>query len=51
MKGTMGIKEVIYLIIGIIIIILALMFFGFFDEIKIGLVDFFRSNSLLESLK
>ena len=49
-KGEIGIKEVIYLIIAVLVIILALLFLGFFDEIKEGLVNFF-SGSILETFR
>ncbi len=50
-KGEIGIKEVIYLIIGILVIILVLVFLGFFGDIKEGLIKFFSSNNVLEKLK
>mgnify|MGYP001615035032 FL=1 len=50
-KAEMGIREVIYLILAIFVIILVFVFLGFFEEIREGLVNFFRSNSLLESFK
>lgn len=50
-KGDIGIKEVIYLIVGIFLIILVLLFLGFFGDIKNGLVNFFMNNNLLERFK
>lgn len=50
-NGEMGIREVVYLLIGVVIIILVLIFFGFFGEIKEGLINFFSNNNLLEKFK
>ena len=49
--GEMGIREIVYLVLAVLIIILSLLFLGFFGEIKEALITFFSGNSLLESFK
>ena len=39
----MGIREIIYLLIGLVIIIIVLTFLGSFDEFKEGLIGFFSN--------